>query len=513
MLSSDFEDRFQQLLAPPSVTPPAEAGYGTQVARGLISGATFGALHPYANAGPGGLPEGLSYLAGAGLGFIPLARGAGMGVAALGKLAPRLLAEGVPAAQAVSRLATGLRPWESLSGSGRLLAMGGAGAAATELPEAFGSEPRTPLQRLGGAALGFGLGAAGEGLLGQIGARREALRAAVEGSATPSVGQRAIQVGFDTPLAQEYGATIAKLQDRLTTLQSKIPELKVQATDVEASPLYRRDARKLLRRQQKEIESTQAQIDALTERMRKMNVDVTGQGILPLSGSVPLQSYPDRFGRKFVGLIQQPTEGSQAQAAATEAGQMSLPFEQGFPPSPPAFSKIRPEIQAMSPQDLKSQLAVRGIPATNMTPDRMREVLNEYFTREGMQLSGQNPSTFYTPSEFESTVTQTSPTYRGTLYRDPTTGRVVTTPEKALLSPPGLTPLDPDRFYIANPNQWLPRMRALLRGEPTGIDPVPLKNGIMLIRNAKANIIPAGTQAAARLVDNSVFPDITNMVC
>ena len=159
-------------LAPP--TPP-QAPFGTQLARGLVSGLTLGGFRPFKEAGPGGIPETVGSLVGGGVSFVPLFRAGGLAAAGLGRVAPRLLAEGVSAGQAARRIASPtdaylrFRPvTETLSSGltgGQALAAGLAVGGPSLLGEAIEEEPRTVGERLRSALLGGGLAALGQGWL------------------------------------------------------------------------------------------------------------------------------------------------------------------------------------------------------------------------------------------------------------------------------------------------------------------------------------------------------------
>ena len=140
---------------------PAQAPLGTQLTRGAISGLTLGMARPYAEAGAGGLPETLANLAGGLVGFAAPLRLAGVGVAGLGRIAPKLLA----AAPEVGRLAAAneamrkialspnlykgtLEPLSPGLTGGRGAAMGLATAGAALAPEMGEAEPRTLSERL-----------------------------------------------------------------------------------------------------------------------------------------------------------------------------------------------------------------------------------------------------------------------------------------------------------------------------------------------------------------------------
>src|SRR5258706_7613510 len=80
------------------------APYHKQFLRGLAHGSTFGLWEPFKDEGKGGLAETAGNIAGAGLSFIPVARGVGAGVGALGAVAPKLLGQGVEAGQAIANM-------------------------------------------------------------------------------------------------------------------------------------------------------------------------------------------------------------------------------------------------------------------------------------------------------------------------------------------------------------------------------------------------------------------------
>lgn len=150
-------------------TQESSQGFLPRFTRGLVSEATLGAFEPYKEEGPGGIPETAGRIAGAGLSFIPLFRGAGLGAAGLSAAAKssRLIREGMTAGQAVSKLAS-FKPAvarEVLSVPGRMTASGAAMAAQTLVPNFFSETPGTVAENLSQAALGAGLGAFTEGIL------------------------------------------------------------------------------------------------------------------------------------------------------------------------------------------------------------------------------------------------------------------------------------------------------------------------------------------------------------
>ena len=160
----------------PSVTEAAP--FGTQVVRGSVKGITGGFAHPMQEAGPGGWPETLAAIVASVVPWTLSARGAGLGVALLGRLFPKLLASGVPPDKAMELLRQ-LRFGpirEALSGGGRTLALGagGAGLAGAEAlaPEITGAPPRTTSEILTSVGTGAGLGALGGALMRGRGAAK-----------------------------------------------------------------------------------------------------------------------------------------------------------------------------------------------------------------------------------------------------------------------------------------------------------------------------------------------------
>ena len=217
------EREFQTWLARPggSAPPTLRAPLGTQLGRGLVSGLTFGLAEPWKEAGEGGIPETLAHLAGLGVGFIPVMRGAGAAVGAAGRLFPSVLAEGVAPAQAVSRMLAGARPFQALTPPGKMAAMGLAGASATAVPDLWAETPRTGWELAGQAGLGALLGAGGEALLARF-ARGAAPAATV--AARPLTQ------------AQIYGSGIARIQGKISELERQL----VGTSDPEVQGLLRK---------------------------------------------------------------------------------------------------------------------------------------------------------------------------------------------------------------------------------------------------------------------------------
>lgn len=197
------------------VGPPEEeyASYPEQFLRGLGHGATLGFWQPFSGTGKGGLVETAGNIAGSGLSFIPVARGVGAGVGALGALAPKLLRPGIEAGQAVANMAkTGRQIGPSLSGLGSALAIGGAVPLHSELMGLSDETTPPPLrERLLTTALGAGLGALGGKMLNTQ-ATREAASTAAKAAASGLTS-------MGTYTSREAAAAVA---EQIKTVESKL---------------------------------------------------------------------------------------------------------------------------------------------------------------------------------------------------------------------------------------------------------------------------------------------------
>src|SRR5688572_1378666 len=98
--------------------------FPAQLARGFLSGLTFGTVKPYEKEGKGGVPETIANFAGSAAGFIPLMRGTGAVVAGAGKFLPSLLKTGVEAGTAASKISKFAPYSEALSLPGQITNVG-----------------------------------------------------------------------------------------------------------------------------------------------------------------------------------------------------------------------------------------------------------------------------------------------------------------------------------------------------------------------------------------------------
>ena len=175
MISSYYEDLANQTLG---VQSTQTAPFGTQIFRGLTKGLTANIVSPMADAGAAGLPETVANIGGAIAGFVPIARGAGLGVAGLAKLAPKfapkLLKQGVTAEEAAARMFQRGPKWWPGAGSqmprtfaptGLGLALGSAAGTQAAAETAFDTEEHTLPGALGRIGFAAGLG----GVFGRIG--------------------------------------------------------------------------------------------------------------------------------------------------------------------------------------------------------------------------------------------------------------------------------------------------------------------------------------------------------
>lgn len=199
----------------------SKADLPTQLVRGFTSGLTFGAVKPYKEELVGGIPETLANLAGALVGFVPVVRGAGLGITAAGKIFPSLLARtGSGAARlgvgeaAQKILSPTFYPYPKALSSGGRMAMFGAATGGGALAEGLLSdEPQSSADLLTSAAIGAGLGIGGE-ILGQAISKRKAVSRALSdiGVGSPS--------GPPNPLNPEM-SLLQKLQVERDKLKGK----------------------------------------------------------------------------------------------------------------------------------------------------------------------------------------------------------------------------------------------------------------------------------------------------
>ena len=225
------QDDYLAVFGPlPGQVPTAPPGASTwqQIARGFSSGVSFGldkplGLRPYEEAGPGGWPETLSSLAGMGVGFTPLTRAAGMGVAGAGAIFPKLLAAGVrPGAAATTMLKPGFGALpKALSDAGRLSTYALSGAAGATLPELVEPEARTLPGTVIQTLLGAGLGAAGARIAG-----------VKWRGAAGTAGTRATDIL--SPAPGVIGATEQLIQDSSKTATEALRAIRLEMADVTA---------------------------------------------------------------------------------------------------------------------------------------------------------------------------------------------------------------------------------------------------------------------------------------
>ena len=451
-------------LALTAIPEEQYADLPTQVARGLISGGTLGFYRPWEAAGRGGLPETVASIA---AGIIPyggLARLTGLGVAGLGRLAPKLLAEGVPAAQALRGVAT-MKPLHTmLSSRGRLATAGGAMAGLSALPELWSEQPKTMQERLTGAALSAGLGMATEGL-----AQRFFRGGAPSRTPTGALGDyptatKQPMEWLGRPIREEYEASLARLQARRADVVSAAQ----QATEGILDKKRFREIQKGFRKQIRDIEEM----------------------------GLPL-------GQDVIEGIQRP-------------GWVVPPplIESTYQPGAAARRLV-----GLTDQDLRRFLHQRGITVGEDVP---RERLIEMLTQRAIpaqtggmpirRVPGINVAVPTVAEGVKTVLRGVAPTPSGGIL-----------PYTKLTPPPeltrkfgvgiGVTEIDPQTKMIVNPESWTRKMRNILKSDPTGVDPDLLGPGMYMIRNAKGRVLPRDLRLAADIANDSMYPSLADVIC
>lgn len=455
------------------------------MARGLISGTTLGFYRPWEQAGKAGAPELISSIAAGAIPYTGLARGVGLGVAGLGRFAPKLLAAGVPARQAAQNIAT-LKPWHAaLSSRGRILTTGGAMAGMSGLPELWSDQPKTTTERLTGAALSAGLGMATEGALQRLFRVPGAARAATAGlGAHPTVTQQPLE-WLERPLREEYAAVIGRLQARRVDVQQAAAQATEGILDKKSFKVIQKGFRK--------------QIKDIDDRIEELTKRAADQGGISLGSQVEEMGLP--LGQDVIEGVTRPAWSVTPPVAARAA---------------------EAQVWAgLSNRDLKAFLKDRGTTVSENTP---RERMVQLLTQKALPpLTGGMPTRrSILPGVNVSVPTIAEGTKKLIPGLAPTLGGGVL-PYTRISPPPelakkfglgiGVTEVDPITKMIVNPDSWVRKAKNILKSDPTGIDPELLGPGIYMVRNAKGKLLPRDIRLASDIANDSMFPSLADIIC
>lgn len=409
----------------------------------------------------------------------------GMGVAALGRFAPKLLAKGVTSPQAIRSLLKFQPRHTGLSAPGRVLTTGGAMGAMAGLEELSAQEPRTTTERLTSVALSAGLGMATEGLLQRLFRGVAPSRApTVPLGAQPSITQQPMQ-WLERPLREEYDATLARLQAR----RADIVTMASQATE---GVLDKRRFKEIQGSFRKQVRDIDKRIEELTKRAAE-------QGGLALGGPVIERGLP--LGEDVIEGIQRP------------AWAVTPPGVQAGRVSADAFA-------GMTDQDLRVFLKQRGFTIGEDVP---RERLIQMLTQKALPPpTGEMPTRRSILPGVNVTPTVAAGARKLIPGVAPTSGGGVL--PYTLISPPpelakkfglgiGVTEVDPKTKLLVNPDSWYRKAKNVLKADPTGIDPDLLGPGIYMVRNAQGRLLPRDIRLAAEIADDSMFPSLADLIC
>ena len=552
------QDDYLAVFGPlPGQVPTAPPGASTwqQIARGFSSGVSFGldkplGLRPYEEAGPGGWPETLSSLAGMGVGFTPLTRAAGMGVAGAGAIFPKLLAAGVrPGAAATTMLKPGFGALpKALSDAGRLSTYALSGAAGATLPELVEPEARTLPGTVIQTLLGAGLGAAGariagvkwRGAAGTAGTRATDILSPAPGvigateqliqdsSKTATEALRAIRLEMADVTAQIANAPNKRIkkdwQLYKRTLQNRIDYLERRSGAVHppTGPIQEDDLA-ALRRVQASVPPEAADLEALRQFGQSGEL-ARGMSLKPpaLGGPEDLALRQVQAGVSTAGdplAVFGPTaqDYSKVFGKGPAVGQTQLPFGRGgggvsqaeqmlervgIAKAPMISNEaVRTMVGQMSDEQVSMFLKSMGM-STNLAAAEARSLLGELLSRKGLPVAP-TPWNPPTPGSVPAPLNLALRYGVTESERQRLVGRALAGPGRVLKAlkgpfesptfPPGVTP-------VANPLV-----------NPDIVRPEVLESGYSILRSGRGQTLPSSVSRAVRVANDVPFPEITNL--